>query len=46
MEYSAIAIAFDHALNCPFDNPRFLPGSQLPGLSVWRVTAVISASTV
>jgi len=22
---------FRHALNGPFDNPRFLPGSQLPG---------------
>jgi len=25
------SIAFDHALNGPFDNPLFLPGSQLPG---------------
>ena len=34
MEYSAFAkqTAFlQHALNGPFDNPRFLPGSQLPG---------------
>jgi len=46
MEYSAVLSAFDHALNGPFDNPRFLPGSQLPGLSVWRVIDVTSVSTV
>jgi hypothetical protein len=45
MEYSAFC-AFDHALNGPFDNPHFLSGSQPPELSVWRVTAVISVSTV
>jgi len=45
MEYSAPR-AFDHALNSPFDTPRFLPGSQPPELSVWRVNAVTSVSTV
>jgi len=45
MEYSAQS-TFDHALNSPFDNPPSLPGSQLPGLSVWCMTAVTSVSTV
>jgi len=45
MEYSTI-IVFDHALNGPFDDPLFLPGSQPSGLSVWRVIAFTSVSTV
>jgi len=45
MEYSARR-AFDHALNGPFDNPRFPPGSQPPGLSVRRVNVFTPVSSV
>jgi len=43
--YSA-SNAFRRALDGPFDNPRFPPGSQPPGLSVWRTIAFTPISTV